>query len=286
MTTCDSAVYGLGLDDRHPRSRRADDQHRLFQCAWQVIETANAHFAAEMRRHRLSMARSAVQQSHACPLGHKRLGGGAGHDAGPEHRDGLVGQPPRDRPLRDVYAGRRDRWALREACPTAYPPGRVGRTLEDTTQRGRDRRERFGLTQRVAQLATDLLLADDERIQSRGNPHQVQQRFGASEYGQIGLQLGHGEASRFGQAALQRAHCRRRAARHPGVDLDTIAGRNQHVRQFTRRACIPALRVKREALADLERREVVAYADHDQARHQIRSSEDSGETGFNPMSMR
>src|ERR1700716_3064488 len=108
------------------------------------------------------MTRSTVEQSYACALSHKRLGGRPRHDASPEHCDGLVGQSLSDRPLRDVHAGRGDRWALLETGPTAYPPGRLGRTLKDTPQRGRDCRDRFGQAQRIAQLATDLVLADDE----------------------------------------------------------------------------------------------------------------------------
>src|SRR3979411_3029188 len=81
-----------------------------------------------------------------------------------------------DSPLRDVHAGRGDRWALLETGPTAYPPGRLGRTLKDTPQRGREGRDRFGQAQRIAQLATDLVLADDAGVKGRGNPHPAQQR--------------------------------------------------------------------------------------------------------------
>src|SRR5207237_1797623 len=110
-------------DDGYPRRRRADDQHRLLQCAWQVIKTPDAHFATELGSQRLSMAGSTAEQSHARALGHERLGGHPRHDARPEHCDGLVGQSIGDRPLRDVHAGRSDRWALLETGPTAYPPG-------------------------------------------------------------------------------------------------------------------------------------------------------------------
>ena len=132
----------------------------------------------------------------------------------------------------------------------------------------RERAAVNGRGQRLANLATDLLLADDQRIQAAGHAHHVEQRVVARQDSQVRLQLGLIDAGGARQRAAQRSDRAGGSAVDPGVHLDAIARREQQRGEPVGREPPPGSFIHRHALADVQRRGVMAEANHDQARHQ------------------
>ena len=261
----------LAVDDRVRRARRGDDDVGGDHLLGELVEAHGAAVEAVGEADRAVVV-AVGDEDRLDALGGERAGGQLRGLAGADDEHAAVLEVA-DRPLRELDRDRGDRHRpLRDpglrAGALAGPERGAEDPVEDRAGRALDQGELVG----ALDLALDLGLADDHRVESGGDPEEVLGGLGAAQRVEVADEVGR---LRLGLAREQPERRRLGADRVGGVDVDLgpVAGRDRGrlgdlvaLDELVEDADGAALG-EREALAELERSGLVRDAEGQQLSH-------------------